>query len=43
MVSLMKGFAGKPEHPSLTDVGIGAYTLPASRCSWRMRPDSKRP
>lgn len=26
MVSLVKGFAGKPAHPPLTDVGIGAYT-----------------
>jgi uncharacterized membrane protein len=27
MVSLMKGFAGKPVHAPLTDVGIGAYTV----------------
>jgi uncharacterized membrane protein len=26
MVSLVKGFAGKPAHAPLTDVGIGAYT-----------------
>jgi hypothetical protein len=26
MVSLVKGFAGKPAHPPLTDIGIGAYT-----------------
>ncbi|MGH3870530.1 MAG: DUF2231 domain-containing protein [Pseudonocardiaceae bacterium] len=26
MVSLMKGFAGKPPHAPLTDIGIGAYT-----------------
>ncbi|MGB6161398.1 MAG: DUF2231 domain-containing protein [Pseudonocardiaceae bacterium] len=26
MVSLVKGFAGKPTHAPLTDVGIGAYT-----------------
>jgi uncharacterized membrane protein len=26
MVSLLKGFAGKPAHAPLTDVGIGAYT-----------------
>ena len=43
MVSLMKGFAGKPAHASLTDVGIGAYTLPALRCSWLVRPDYKQP
>lgn len=27
MVSLVKGFAGKPAHAPLTDVGIGAYTV----------------
>lgn len=26
MVSLVKGFAGKPAHAPLTDIGIGAYT-----------------
>ena len=26
MVGLVKGLAGKPAHPPLTDVGIGAYT-----------------
>ncbi|MGH3973179.1 MAG: DUF2231 domain-containing protein [Pseudonocardiaceae bacterium] len=26
MTSLMKGFAGKPPHAPLTDIGIGAYT-----------------
>jgi hypothetical protein len=26
MVSLVEGIAGKPAHPPLTDVGIGAYT-----------------
>lgn len=26
MVSLLKGFAGKPVHAPLTDIGIGAYT-----------------
>jgi hypothetical protein len=26
MASLMKGFAGKPPHTPLTDIGIGAYT-----------------
>src|SRR5918998_2416024 len=26
MASLMKGFAGKPPHAPLTDIGIGAYT-----------------
>jgi uncharacterized membrane protein len=26
MVSVLKGFAGKPAHAPLTDVGIGAYT-----------------
>jgi uncharacterized membrane protein len=25
--SLVKGFAGKPSHPPLTDFGIGAYTV----------------
>jgi uncharacterized membrane protein len=27
MSSLVKGFAGKPSHPPLTDVSIGAYTV----------------
>ena len=27
MVSLVKGFAGKPAHAPLTDIGIGAYTV----------------
>jgi hypothetical protein len=27
MVSLVKGFSGKPTHAPLTDVGIGAYTV----------------
>lgn len=27
MASLMKGFAGKPPHAPLTDIGIGAYTV----------------
>ena len=26
MASLIKGFAGKPSHAPLTDIGIGAYT-----------------
>jgi hypothetical protein len=26
MASLMKGFASKPPHAPLTDIGIGAYT-----------------
>ncbi|MGH3672171.1 MAG: DUF2231 domain-containing protein [Pseudonocardiaceae bacterium] len=26
MVSLVRGFAGKPAHAPLTDIGIGAYT-----------------
>jgi uncharacterized membrane protein len=26
MVTLVKGFAGKPAHAPLTDIGIGAYT-----------------
>jgi hypothetical protein len=26
MASLMRGFAGKPPHAPLTDIGIGAYT-----------------
>ncbi|MGH4020279.1 MAG: hypothetical protein ACRDT0_13800 [Pseudonocardiaceae bacterium] len=26
MASLVEGFAGKPPHPPLTDIGIGAYT-----------------
>jgi uncharacterized membrane protein len=27
MISLVKGFPGKPSHPPLTDVAIGAYTV----------------
>jgi uncharacterized membrane protein len=27
LVSLVKGFAGKPSHPPLTDVSVGAYTV----------------
>lgn len=27
MTSLVKGFAGKPSHPPLNDVSIGAYTV----------------
>jgi uncharacterized membrane protein len=27
LISLVKGFPGKPSHPPLTDVAIGAYTL----------------
>ena len=26
-ITLLKGFAGKPSHPPLTDVSIGAYTV----------------
>jgi uncharacterized membrane protein len=27
LLSLVKGFAGKPSHPPLTDVSVGAYTI----------------
>jgi hypothetical protein len=27
LIGLMKGWAGKPSHPPLTDVAIGAYTV----------------
>ena len=27
LISLVKGFAGKPSHPPLTDVSVGAYTV----------------
>jgi uncharacterized membrane protein len=27
LVSLVKGFAGKPSHPPMTDVSVGAYTV----------------
>jgi uncharacterized membrane protein len=27
LIGLMKGWAGKPSHPPLTDAGIGAYTV----------------
>ena len=27
MIGLLKGWAGKPSHPPLTDVSIGAYTV----------------
>jgi uncharacterized membrane protein len=27
LITLVKGFAGKPSHPPLTDVSIGAYTV----------------
>jgi len=27
MITLIKGFAGKPSHAPLTDVSIGAYTV----------------
>ena len=27
MIGLLKGFAGKPSHPPLTDVAIGGYTV----------------
>src|SRR5919109_899662 len=27
MLNLIKGFAGKPSHPPLTDASIGAYTV----------------
>ena len=27
LITLVKGFAGKPSHPPLTDVSVGAYTV----------------
>ncbi|MDP8967148.1 MAG: DUF2231 domain-containing protein [Actinomycetota bacterium] len=27
MLTLLKGFAGQPSHPTLTDVSVGAYTV----------------
>ena len=27
LISLIRGFPGKPSHPPLTDVAIGAYTV----------------
>lgn len=30
LITLVKGFAGKPSHPPLTDVSIGAYTVGAA-------------